>query len=355
MLFGRRVLFALSTGVGLLVGPVGASWAIGGTLHAWGGDVSGQVSEAPAGSNFTAIAAGTGHGLALDTDGRIHAWGNDASGQVSGAPAGTNFIAIAAGEVSSLALNGAGSIVGWGADRSGVLSGAPSASGLVAVQLGAQGPAPGADPTTPLGSFGVALDMNGEIHAWGSDAMGQVTDAPTGTGFTAISCGGMHCLALHSGGAVSAWGWDSGGLVSDTPTGVSFASVAAGLLSSLAIGGRVGAIEAWGAGHGGGGPPPGGGYRAIASGAAHSLAIDASGAIRGWGLDLSGEVSSAPSGTGFVEVAAGTYWSLALQRNAQTVPSLTIPRTLALVVLLVGIVGFPKLSLAKWLTSRVSR
>ncbi len=47
----------------------------------WGDDSDGQVSNAPAGTGFTGIAAGGYHGYALRTDGSITAWGRDADGQ----------------------------------------------------------------------------------------------------------------------------------------------------------------------------------------------------------------------------------------------------------------------------------
>jgi hypothetical protein len=46
------------------------------------------------------------HSLALAPDGSIVAWGNNYLGQVSGAPSGTGFSAIAGGDYHSLALAG---------------------------------------------------------------------------------------------------------------------------------------------------------------------------------------------------------------------------------------------------------
>ncbi|WQB72144.1 putative Ig domain-containing protein (plasmid) [Prescottella equi] len=85
--------------------PVGAPVALPGTVTAWGWDNNGQVSGAPTGGGYTAIAAGDLHSLALTADGHITAWGLDNHGQVSFAPTGGGYTAIAAGSQHSLALD----------------------------------------------------------------------------------------------------------------------------------------------------------------------------------------------------------------------------------------------------------
>src|SRR4030042_1164476 len=69
-------------------------------------------------SNFTAIAAGEWHSLALKSDGSIVGWGSNYYGQAS-PPDGNDFVAIAAGWQHSLALKSDGSIVGWGLNNYG--------------------------------------------------------------------------------------------------------------------------------------------------------------------------------------------------------------------------------------------
>ena len=330
----RNVLLCAVAFAGALAGGAETASAVSGALYAWGSDSGGQVSNVPEGNAFVAIAAGPSHGLALDTNGRIHGWGSAAGGQLSNLPVGTGFTAIAAGQWADLAVNAGGEIEGWGSDLSGVLSGVPSGAGFVAVQVGSQGPAPGADPSTPVGSFGVALDASGQIHAWGADDMGQVSNAPVGTGFIAISCRGMHCLAAGSSGEIYAWGWDGFGQVSGVPSGRGFSGIAAGLFTSLALD-LSRAIDVWGTTPAG--TPAGNGYRAIAAGAAHNLAVDSAGAIHGWGLDISGEINSAPSETDFFRVAAGTYWSLALRAAPPAVPTLAFDGKLILGALLLGL------------------
>jgi hypothetical protein len=73
-------------------------------IVAWGRNASGLATP-PAGNDYTAIAAGGYHGLALKADGSIVGWGYNYDGQAT-PPAGNDYTAIAAGEVHGLALIG---------------------------------------------------------------------------------------------------------------------------------------------------------------------------------------------------------------------------------------------------------
>ncbi|MEO2160969.1 MAG: RCC1 domain-containing protein, partial [bacterium] len=66
------------------------------------------------------------------------------------------------------------------------------------------------------------------IVAWGRDQAGQVSNAPSGTGFVQVATGVSHCLALHADGSIASWGADNLGQVSNTPTGNWFVQVATG-------------------------------------------------------------------------------------------------------------------------------
>ena len=132
-----KIVLALITlaVLGLAVSP-----AFAGSVVGWGSNYYGET-DVPAGTDFTAIAAGSYHSLALKADGSLVGWGDNYSGQTN-VPAGTDFTAIAAGEHHSLALKADGSLVGWGYNEYGQ------------------------------------------------------TDVPAGTDFKAIAAGGYHSLAL---------------------------------------------------------------------------------------------------------------------------------------------------------------
>ena len=116
------------------------------TLAAWGDNIDGET-DAPAGMDFVAIAAGGFHSLALRKDGSLAAWGDNEKGQTN-VPAGTNFVAIAAGVFHSLALR-----------------------------------------------------KDGALAAWGNNEIGQ-TKVPAGKDFVAIAAGGFHNLALRGDASV---------------------------------------------------------------------------------------------------------------------------------------------------------
>ena len=78
------------------------SFAKDGLIVSWGNNEAGQARPAH-GNDFTAIAAGGLHSLALKKDGSIVGWGGNVSGQAT-PPDGNDFTAIAAGDRHSLAI-----------------------------------------------------------------------------------------------------------------------------------------------------------------------------------------------------------------------------------------------------------
>jgi hypothetical protein len=239
-----------------------------GTVVAWGWDDSGVVSNRPTGADYTAIAAGHAHSLALKSDGTVVAWGWDSHGQVSGTPTEGGYIAIAAGVYHSLALKSDGTVVAWGWDSHGQVSGTPTDGGYTAIAAS--------------GSHGLALRSDGTVVAWGWDGEGEVSGRPTDRGYTAIAASESYSLALRSDGTVVVWGWDYYGLVSNRPTDR--------------------------------------GYIAIAAGPYHSLALRSDGTVVAWGLDVFGSVAGTPTDRGYIAIAAGGYHSLALFAPDTTPP-----------------------------------
>ncbi len=186
-------------------------------IIAWGRDDYGQVTDAPDGNDFVAIAAGKRHCLALKSDGSLVAWGYNNHGECN-VPDGTDFTAIAAGTYHSLALQSDGSIVVWGDDSLGQIADKPSGNDFIAVTAGDH--------------HSLALKSDGTIVGWGRNFYGEC-DAPApdpGTVYTAIAAGRYHSLALQSDGTVKAWGNNNQGQTSiyDGAAGEVHVAVAAG-------------------------------------------------------------------------------------------------------------------------------
>ncbi len=238
------------------------------------------------GRTITSMAAGESHSLALCADGLMVSWGRNSDGQLgrgsftsstspvavsssAGALVGKRVVAIAAGVAHSLALCSDGTAVTWG--------------GNFSWQLGS-----GGGPRTNLP---VAVSTNGVL---------------AGKSVVAIAAGANHNLALCSDGILVAWGENGSGQLgngSSTLRNVPVAVNQSGVLAGKRI-------------------------VAIATGANHSLALCADGAIAAWGSNSGGALgdgtmTSRPipvlvhsggvlAGRRPISIAAGNNFSLAL-------------------------------------------
>jgi alpha-tubulin suppressor-like RCC1 family protein len=353
-----------------------------GNLWAWGSDNDGQIGNGATTGNITApqqvstdttyiaIAAGGYYSLALDADGNLWTWGSDSYGQLgngsASAPdvttptqvsAGTTYTAIAAGYGHSLAIDTDGNLWTWGWDGNGQLGngGASGANVTTPTQI-----VSGTTYTTVTAGFGhsLAIDTDGNLWTWGSDSYGQLgngsasatdittpTQVSSGTVHTTIAAGGSHSLAIDTDGDLWAWGWDLYGQLGNgsvsaadvtTPTqvstGTTYTAIAGGSIHSLAID-TSGNLWAWGFNNNG---QLGNGtasavnvttptqvstgttYIAIAAGHHHSLALDADGKLWAWGLDSSGQIgngSATANVTSPEKISYATYGAISAGWN----------------------------------------
>src|SRR5262245_36927149 len=86
-----------------------AVWLVG-----WGSSSSGQTSVPDAAADFTAIAGGWYHSLALSSSGAAAAWGDNIYGQTNIPASLTNVAVVAGGWYHSLALQSNGTVTVWG-------------------------------------------------------------------------------------------------------------------------------------------------------------------------------------------------------------------------------------------------
>mgnify|MGYP002630026963 CR=1 FL=1 len=199
-----------------------------------------------------------------------------------------------------------GSLEAWGGTFYGQVTETPTGPGFTQVACGE--------------FHSVAVRVDGSIHSWGRDQQGQVTQTPSGTGFAQVAGGGKHSLALRTDGSIVSWGWDALGQVSNTPSGTGFTQVAAGIRHSIAL--RAdGSLVSWGADVFGvvALTPSGTGFAQVAAAADRSIALRSDGSIVSWGRDDYGQVTNTPGETGFIQVAAATLHSLALRADGSIV------------------------------------
>ena len=186
-----------------------------GTLWAWGDNSSGQLGDAAISDNTTpqlisvtqpasaandwsAVAAGDLHSLALKADGTLWAFGENGAGQLGIGTADAfktlptrvvttnpgnfdrNWVAIAAGGTHSLALQADGTLWAWGDNGSGQLGDPLIVTGVNApIQVVAlTPPSPGYNSSWVAISAGLghslALQADGTLWSWGSNFTGQL-------------------------------------------------------------------------------------------------------------------------------------------------------------------------------------
>ncbi len=223
-----------------------------GTLWTWGDNSSGQlgvndttsrstpVTTLLGGTNWKSIAGGNTHTIAIKTDGSLWTWGSNYAGQlgvnntvtrstpVTTLLGGNNWKSIAGGSGHTVALKTDGTLWTWGDNSSGQLgvNNTTTRSTPVTTLLGGTnwksiaGAIVGADGA---GENIIALKTDGSLWTWGSNFFGQLgvnntTDRSTpvttllgGTNWKSISGGGGHFAALKTDGTLWTWGNNSRG------------------------------------------------------------------------------------------------------------------------------------------------
>ena len=268
---------------------------------------------------FSKIAAGDYHSLALRNDGTVWACGANDYGQLGDgtlinrvSPVQVSGLygitAIAAGQFYSLALGDDGTVWAWGENYLGQLGDGTTidrvtpgqVSGLYGITAIAAG-----------GAHSLALGDDGTVWAWGANDYGQLGDGTENMrttpvqvgglyGVTAITAGEFHSLALGNDGTVWAWGENYLGQLGDGTT--------MNRVTPVQVSGLTGIIAV-----------SGGGY--------HNLAQKSDGGVWVWGDNSFGQLGDGTttvrrttpvqvSGlTGIIAIAGGLFHSLALKSD----------------------------------------
>jgi alpha-tubulin suppressor-like RCC1 family protein len=233
------VLYA--AGHSLAVRSDGTAWGWGDNSYGDVGDGSTYVQHSPVQvvglSNVIAVAAGsstflnngahgTGHSLALKSDGTVWSWGFNYYGQLgygtqdssvhptpARVPGLDKVIAISAGEDDSLALKSDGTVWAWGLDDYGQLGDGNTNVSSSPVQVSGLTKVVGISA-----GFGhcLAVKSDGTVWAWGLNNYGQLGDGTTSVrtrpvqvgglaGVTAVAAGGEDFNAIPLWAEGSAW------------------------------------------------------------------------------------------------------------------------------------------------------
>ncbi|MCL2861105.1 MAG: hypothetical protein FWE22_01680 [Firmicutes bacterium] len=196
------------------------------------------------GVRFSSVAAGThswGHSLAIDTEGNLWEWRN-------------------------VVYRGSGcASVRYSTGFSNILSGEDFRGGDISVG----------------GNHSLAIDRDGNLFAWGNNAYGQVGDRTLrnranpvriieGTQFSSVSAGLHFSLAIDRGGNIWTWGRNSNGQL-----GIGSGS---GVVSRQTIPIRLAVPNVT--------------FIAVSAGGTHSLALDSTGGLWGWGNNFNGQAGT---------------------------------------------------------------
>ena len=190
-------------------------------------------------SNVGVIAAGNYYSLALKNDGTVWTWGSNNNGQLGDGTttqrttpvqvtglSGT-VVAIAAGSGHSLALKNDGTVWAWGANYYGELGDGTTTQRTTPVQVTGLS---GTVVAIAAGSnHSLALKSDGTVWAWGWNYYGQLGDGTTtqqttpiqatvsGT-VTTIAAGNCHNLVLTSNNSLWTWGYNGYGQLGNGTT-----------------------------------------------------------------------------------------------------------------------------------------
>lgn len=261
---------------------------------------------------FATVSGGNGFALGLTTDGQVYGWGAGGQGRLgtgsmaaqaqpmaldtTGVLAGKEIVQVEAGEAFGLALDADGQVYAWGAGSEGQLGNGSNANSTVPVAVDTSGVLAGKRIVRVAAGqdFALALDADGLVYAWGNGANGRL-----GTGSSASSA---VPVAVRTIGVLA---------------GRQIAQVSAGEGYALAVD-TEGVGYAWGTGANGrlgtgsslnqtapakvvaSGVLAGKQLTQVSAGGTHSLALDADGAVYAWGNGANGRLGIGPTTTNYL-------------------------------------------------------
>ena len=161
-------------------------------------------------TDWTAIAAGSGHSLALKSDGTLWAWGDNSYGQLGDGTtdnkiiptkvgSNTDWTAIAAGSGHSLALKSDG-IWSWGDNSYGQLGDGTTDNKIIPTKVGLDT----SWKAIASGSYHSLALKTGTLWAWGDNTYGQIANGTMADQTTPLQASRRKHLVFCSGGQLVA-------------------------------------------------------------------------------------------------------------------------------------------------------
>jgi alpha-tubulin suppressor-like RCC1 family protein len=293
---------------------VAAGWGYNGEGQLGDGTITSRsgYGDIRVGDDVEQAAAGSGHGLALRSDGTVWAWGLNGAGelgdgtttsrstpvQVTGL---TGVTQVAASGAFSLALRSDGTVSAWGGNRRGQLGNSTTAGSPVPVQVAGlshvTGISAGYDSSMATRTSGISAITS--VWTWGGNDVGQLGDGTltshstpervtglpvyiagisAGGRFTArlgdsgISATGGFATVLGTDGTVWAWGDDSAGQLGNAPSSTPVTRP----VNTIGAGSRITQLSA---------------------GDFHMLALKSNGTALAWGANGSGQLGNGTTTT----------------------------------------------------------
>ena len=165
-----------------------------GLLYAWGNNNSGQLGDgtkivrplpvqiSPE-TSWTAVSAGMYHSVALNKGGELYIWGNGSEGQLGTGQAKANFLAptrlgtkkdwtaVACGDYHTLALNKSGELWGWGLNGYGQLGNTTDTNKYAPTLVSSAAKWEAVDAKC---NQTIAVSVDSELYSWGYNDDGQL-------------------------------------------------------------------------------------------------------------------------------------------------------------------------------------
>ena len=278
------------------------------SVRCWGSNEYGQLGDGTTTSSaapqtvrsneeVVRVAAGSAHACSIILDGTVRCWGHNNFGQLgneatedSSTPvvaAVQDVVALSLGQSHSCALLQDGGGACWGRNEDGQLGSGNTANSGMPLRVADLGQAVA---IASGGNHTCALNQNTQVVCWGRNEQGQLgigtvgpgisvpASVPQLVGVTALSAGTDHTCALADGGSVWCWGWNRFGQTAAGAPGEKSFTLTPRLVPNL-----VGVI-------------------AITAGGNHTCALQQNGRVRCWGDNYNGQLGVERSANASLDV-----------------------------------------------------